>query len=146
MNKKVKKHLFNVLFVLFLLALTVFILLKSNEELSWADVRSFFSGCNAWYIAAAVGCMFVFLIAEAFSLKNIARKFGYAQAHVSRVFHRYTNTGLPRYVNRLRLNYIETRRRNDPSASLTDLIFDAGFKSIPTYYRARSQDPPIVTR
>ena len=45
MNKKVKKHLFNVLFVLLLLALTVFILLKSNEELSWADVRSFFSGC-----------------------------------------------------------------------------------------------------
>lgn len=83
MNKKVKKHLFNVLFVLFLLALTVFILLKSNEELSWADVRSFFSGCNAWYIAAAVGCMFVFLIAEAFSLKNIARKFGYKTKFVS---------------------------------------------------------------
>jgi len=82
-NKKVKKHLFNVLFVLFLLALTVFILLKSNEELSWADVRSFFSGCNAWYIAAAVGCMFVFLIAEAFSLKNIARKFGYKTKFVS---------------------------------------------------------------
>ena len=71
------------LFVLFLLALTVFILLKSNEELSWADVRSFFSGCNAWYIAAAVGCMFVFLIAEAFSLKNIARKFGYKTKFVS---------------------------------------------------------------
>lgn len=83
---------------------------------------------------------------EDVSLPVIARKFGYAQAHVSRVFHRYTNTGLPRYVNRLRLNYIETRRRNDPSANLTDLIFDAGFKSIPTYYRARSQDPPIVTR
>ena len=83
---------------------------------------------------------------EDVSLPVIARKFGYAQAYVSRVFHRYTNTGLPRYVNRLRLNYIETRRRNDPSASLTDLIFDAGFKSIPTYYRARSQDTPIVTR
>lgn len=77
MNKKVKKHLFNVLFVLALLGLTVYLLLKSNEELSWADVKSFFSGCNPRYIVAAAACMLIFLIAEGCSLKNIAGRLGY---------------------------------------------------------------------
>lgn len=83
MNKKVRKHLFNILFVLVLLGLTVFILIKSNKELSWADVRAFFSNCNPAYIVLAVGGMLVFLLAEAWSLKNIAKKFGYKTRFVS---------------------------------------------------------------
>ena len=83
MNKKVRKHLFNILFVLVLLGLTVFILIKSNKELSWADVRAFFSNCNPAYIVLAVGGMLVFLLAEAWSLKNIAKKFGYKTKFVS---------------------------------------------------------------
>ncbi len=83
MNKKVRKHLFNILFVLVLLGLTVFILIKSNKELSWADVRAFFSNCNPAYIVLAVGGMLMFLLAEAWSLKNIAKKFGYKTKFVS---------------------------------------------------------------
>ena len=83
MNKKVRKHLFNILFVLVLLGLTVFILIKSNKELSWADVRAFFSNCNPAYIVLAVCGMLVFLLAEAWSLKNIAKKFGYKTKFVS---------------------------------------------------------------
>ena len=83
MNKKVRKHLFNILFVLVLLGLTVFILIKSNKELSWADVRAFFSNCNPVYIVLAVCGMLVFLLAEAWSLKNIAKKFGYKTKFVS---------------------------------------------------------------
>ena len=83
MNKKVRKHLFNILFVLVLLGLTVFLLIKSNKELSWADVRAFFSNCNPAYIVLAVGGMLVFLLAEAWSLKNIAKKFGYKTKFVS---------------------------------------------------------------
>lgn len=83
MNKKVRKHLFNILFVLVLLGLTVFILIKSNKELSWADVRAFFSDCNPAYIVLAVCGMLVFLLAEAWSLKNIAKKFGYKTKFVS---------------------------------------------------------------
>ena len=82
---------------------------------------------------------------EDISLPFLAKKFGYTEAHVSRVFHRYTETGLPRYLNRLRLNYVETCKKNDPNADLTRVIFDAGFKSIPTYYRAKAQDTPIAT-
>lgn len=83
MNKKVRKHLFNILFVLVLLGLTVFLLIKSNKELSWADVRAFFSNCNPVYIVLAVCGMLVFLLAEAWSLKNIAKKFGYKTKFVS---------------------------------------------------------------
>ena len=79
------------------------------------------------------------------SLPKIAKKFGYAQAHISRVFHRYTDTGLPRYVNGLRLNYVESALLNSPDANLTRLIFDAGFKSLSTYYRAKAQYRPIST-
>lgn len=82
---------------------------------------------------------------EDISLPFLAKKFGYTEAHVSRVFHRYTETGLPRYLNRLRLNYVETCKKNDPHADLTRVIFDAGFKSIPTYYRAKAQDAPLST-
>ena len=45
-NKKVRNHLLNIVFVLALLGLTVFILLKSNKELSWNDVRAFFGDCK----------------------------------------------------------------------------------------------------
>lgn len=82
-NKKVRNHLLNIVFVLALLGLTVFILLKSNKELSWNDVRAFFGGCKPVYIVLAVCCMPVFLLAEAFSLKNIAAKFGYKTKFVS---------------------------------------------------------------
>lgn len=53
-NKKVRNHLLNIVFVLALLGLTVFILLKSNKELSWNDVRAFFGGCKPVYIVLAV--------------------------------------------------------------------------------------------
>ena len=82
---------------------------------------------------------------EDVSLPKIARTFGYAEAHISRVFHRYLNIGLPRYVNRLRLNYAESVMQNSPAADLTRVIFDAGFKSLPTYYRAKAQNQPIDT-
>ena len=83
MNKKVRNHLLNIVFVLALLGLTLFILVKSNKELSWNDVRAFFGGCKPVYIVLAVCCMPVFLLAEAFSLKNIAAKFGYKTKFVS---------------------------------------------------------------
>lgn len=77
---------------------------------------------------------------EDVSLPRLAKDFGYAEAHISRVFHRYTNTGIPAYLNRLRLTDVETRQKNEPSADLTQLIFDSGFKSVPTYYRAKAQN------
>lgn len=80
---------------------------------------------------------------EDVSLPQLARHFGYTEAHLSRVFHRYTNTGLPRYVNRLRLNYIESALRFSSAPDLTQVVFDSGFKSLPTYYRAKAQEKGV---
>ena len=46
------------------------------------------------------------------SREKIAKEFGYAPEHISRVFHRYVGTSLSLYVNGLRLEYIERRRKS----------------------------------
>lgn len=70
------------------------------------------------------------------SRKTLARALGYTEAHISRVFHRYMQTGLSAYVNGLRLAYVETRKKESAETTL-DLIFEAGFKSWQTYYRVK---------
>ena len=73
------------------------------------------------------------------SLKNLAKKFGYSPEHVSRVFHQYLNTGLPEYVNRLRLNFLERELKKDGNKKITTLLFEAGFNSIQSYYRVKNR-------
>jgi len=72
------------------------------------------------------------------SLSALSKKFGYSTAHVSRVFNKYVKKSLPDYVNELRLNkvneLVESRKIN-----VTSAIFEAGFKSIQTYYRVKSK-------
>ena len=70
------------------------------------------------------------------SLGLLAKQFGYSQEHVSRVFHRYMNIGLPEYINNLRLDYMENADKNK---NVTELLFEAGFKSIQSYYRAKNK-------
>ena len=71
------------------------------------------------------------------SLKNMSKEFGYSPEHISRIFHRYLDISLPDYANQLRLEYIENALKKDGSRKITDLIFEAGFNSIQTYYRAK---------
>ena len=73
------------------------------------------------------------------SLESTANHFGYTAAHVSRAFHRYIKTSLPEYVNRLRLEYIDRCIATGDKRKKIDLIFEAGFKSQQTYYRARAK-------
>ncbi|MBE5733635.1 MAG: AraC family transcriptional regulator [Clostridiales bacterium] len=72
------------------------------------------------------------------SLTFLGKKFGYSPEHVSRVFHRYLNCGLPKYVNNLRLKHVKFALEKDKKANVTDLLFEAGFKSIQSYYRAKN--------
>ena len=72
------------------------------------------------------------------SLKTLSKKFGYTPEHISRIFHRYFDVSLPDYVNNLRLEYIEKNKKNH-SHKITELLFDAGFNSIQTYYRAKKK-------
>lgn len=69
---------------------------------------------------------------------GLARALGYTEAHISRVFHRYIRTGISAYVNELRLEYVDRLREAGDRRSVTDLIYEAGFGSQQTYYRAKS--------
>ena len=72
------------------------------------------------------------------SLKSVAKHFGYAEEHVSRVFHSYVNVSFPNYVNTRRLEFVK-QMMEIGEKNLTDVIFDAGFKSLQTYYRFKKQ-------
>ena len=68
------------------------------------------------------------------TLKSVSARLGYCTAHLSRTFHKYLKMSLPEYVNNLRLDYVE-KHKHDKNVLITELIFDAGFKSIQSYYR-----------
>lgn len=74
---------------------------------------------------------------EPLTRTDIAHALGYTESHISRVFHAYVGKGLSPYVNDLRLQYIEHQRQNGDTRPLTELIFEAGFGSQQTYYRAK---------
>jgi len=73
------------------------------------------------------------------SREKIAKEFGYAPEHISRVFHRYVGTSLSLYVNGLRLEYIERRRKSGDKRTELELLYEAGFQSQQTYYRHKKR-------
>jgi AraC-like DNA-binding protein len=75
---------------------------------------------------------------ESISLKTLSKELGYAEGHLSRVFHQYFKESFPHYVNGLRLSYIEKEGKKGEK-SITELIFEAGFNSFQTYYRYKKQ-------
>lgn len=72
------------------------------------------------------------------SLKALSNALGYNQSYLSRTFRKYMNVGIPEYVNNLRLDYVE-KECKDKNVKITELIFDAGFKSIQSYYRNKKR-------
>lgn len=70
---------------------------------------------------------------------KLAKELGYTETHVSRVFHRYLKTGISEYVNGLRLAYVEKQRRFGDRRTTVELLYEAGFKSQQTYYRAKKR-------
>ncbi len=72
------------------------------------------------------------------SLKTVAKNLGYTEAHVSRVFNKYVKKSLSEYVNELRIGEVEKilTTKNKP---VTQAVFDAGFKSLQTYYRTKNK-------
>lgn len=67
------------------------------------------------------------------TLESIAKHFGYSGCHLSRIFHSYFSMSISRYINNLRIQYVETNKSSD--VKLLPLIYDAGFSSPQTYYR-----------
>lgn len=69
------------------------------------------------------------------SLKGVSQALGYTEAHVSRVFHKYAKTNLTAYVNKLRYDDVQANLLKSDGKKITDIIYEAGFKSQQTYYR-----------
>lgn len=72
------------------------------------------------------------------SCSLIAKKLGYTESHVSRTFHKYLKSGLPEYVNGLRLDYVQRELDKNDGRKITELIFEAGFNSMQSYYRNKA--------
>lgn len=69
----------------------------------------------------------------------LAKALGYTEAHISRVFHRYISKGIAEYINELRLEYIRQRRKAGDKRTELALLYEAGFNSQQTYYRAKKR-------
>ena len=77
-------------------------------------------------------------VEEPLSLSGIAKHFGYNASYFSRLWSSYVGIPLTRYVNFLRLDRYTELLKNRTSESVTELIFKAGFPSLSTFYRAKS--------
>lgn len=75
---------------------------------------------------------------ERITLASVSSAIGYSPEHLSRVFHSYFGIRINDHVNLLRLSYLEEKRKLHPEAKIIDLIYDAGFGGIQTYYRAKA--------
>ena len=70
---------------------------------------------------------------ENISLESISKHFGYSSCHLSRLFHSYFTMSISRYINSMRIKYIESKKAT--SDNLLALIYESGFQSPQTYYR-----------
>ena len=73
---------------------------------------------------------------EDIKLTEIAKELGYSPEHVSRVFNKYAQCSVTTYINKLRLEYVN---KNIGKQKITSLIFEAGFKSLQSYYRNKKR-------
>jgi AraC-like DNA-binding protein len=77
-------------------------------------------------------------INEQITLESLAREFGYNKSYFSRLFNDHLGISLNNYVNFVRLNRFEQLMAKNSDKSVTELIYEAGFSSTTTFYRAKS--------
>lgn len=68
---------------------------------------------------------------------SVAKALGYSREHLSREFKKFTNSGIKEYINALRLDYVEYGVKR--GKKLSELVYEAGFNSMQTYYRHKKQ-------
>ena len=77
-------------------------------------------------------------LSQDLSLPTISKNLGYSVAHISRTFNKFLKTNITDYVNRLRYNKVQFAIENS-NVKITQAIFNAGFKSVQTYYRIKAK-------
>lgn len=74
--------------------------------------------------------------AEPLTLESAAAAFGYNKYYFSKIFNRVVNKNLNEYVNYVRLTKFVNKYPEARGGNLTDLVFECGFDSLPTFYRS----------
>jgi len=70
------------------------------------------------------------------SLEFLAENFGYTKNHFSFIFNKFVGMSLREYINRRRLDRVAALRAENKTAPLYQIVFEAGFDSQNTFYRA----------
>ncbi|MDE6398455.1 MAG: AraC family transcriptional regulator [Clostridiales bacterium] len=75
------------------------------------------------------------------TLGSLGNAFSYSKEHLSRVIHKYLRENWNTYVNRLRVHAVKKMMdENGESASVTQFVYDCGFESLSTFYRAYKRE------
>ncbi|CAM2901586.1 hypothetical protein DRF59_06280 [Chryseobacterium flavum] len=72
---------------------------------------------------------------EEFTLDQLSRQLKINKAELSITFNKHLNSNFHEYTNRCRIQHFRQILEEDPSASVTDLAFQCGFKSKSTFYK-----------
>ena len=72
------------------------------------------------------------------TLQDVATRCGYSRTYISALI-KENMGGFVNYVNRLRMDYMETYLKNNPDATLGEAIDASGFGSRPTYYNVKKR-------
>lgn len=73
--------------------------------------------------------------ANPITLDSLASTFGYNKYYFSRLFNKYIGENLNNYINIVRLQHFMKLRKEDETASITELAYSCGFDSLTTFYR-----------
>lgn len=74
---------------------------------------------------------------ENITVETVAEKFGYSKNYLSMLFNKYTGMRFDDYVNRLRVIQAMKRLEEKGRANVSDIVFECGFNSMNTFYRAK---------
>lgn len=72
-------------------------------------------------------------------IDEVARMFGYSKNYFSILFNKITGMYFRDYLNRVRLEKMESLMKNDKSISVCSAALSCGFNSLNTYYRAKKK-------
>ena len=98
------------------------------------SVSSDFSGKNTLSLSNV--CAYISEhFTEDLTLENIATYAGFSKYHFERIFSDYTGSTYYQYLQQMRINYAQTLLSN-PSLSVTDIAYQAGFASQVSFTRA----------
>ena len=76
---------------------------------------------------------------EKIDLESISSEFGYNKSYFSRIFNDCVGISLSNYINSVRLDHFSALCKEKKDEKFINLIYEAGFQSASTFYRAKKQ-------